>query len=413
MKISEIILESSYQLNEHLGNLSKLNLGWMAGVFNQAHSSAPGRRGYSRVTNPRNSFQNYNLGSNSEIIDLPLKKNTDLFKSLRKSLKEHEGAIGFAVYINDIAVLVATMDYSDLRKPSSVGVSAYDLRPWQEIVDRIYEKEIESLPAYRYKPEKIKPTSQSIGKKGYDSDAPDITLAGKLTSPAELNKILEIIESISNETSSVVSFKLIMTDTKMHDIRNQRYRRGKPGDILEVGEDISTRLKKYKNSKKPTVDNVREFIELALRKETGTVQFAGSAYTLKPTSMSSALDPIKLMKGHSFTIYYQSVDPGSYNSISLEYAYNPTTRQIDVIQATYYDKTSEKASSVTEIINSDAWIAKNFRNLDIDDETAVMKTILSDIKQRGSVSSNIRLLIQALEKSGRNYEDLQAVKNLK
>ena len=377
-------------LNEDLGNLAQLGVGKLINVLKQPSSS--GRRG-SHISDVGRKFYGHEIGSTSEIKDVGVLKKG--MTSLRKAFKNNEGAAAFAVYIGGHPVMFGVTDAHNLGGSSRDNKVAYDLTRYQETIDRFYKGQY------------TKPSAATARtKEPYYRDEKPRQYAGDLIDTGRLSSMLDLIQTISTETNQPVTAKLVMTDTDA--MQKRRGRQLTKNEIAYGTKDLKTRLAIYKNSKKPTVNTIQEFIAMSLRKPGSKVRFAGTTYNLTATNYDK-IDPIGLLKGATFNTSYSSADPGVYDSLTLTYKYDTETNQLLPISASWSDRRDQdnryhrqEAVLDPRLYVIDALKTRNF------EKNVIIPKLLELFKSNHY--DRVESLMQALEQMGMDWLEFATIR---
>lgn len=394
------------QLNEHLGNLSKLNVGPLINVLKQQPYSS--RRSRAEVGPVGKKFSGYNIGSTSEIVDVGQLK--DGLKSLRKAYRSNEGAEAFAVYIGHTPVMFGTFTGHELAGTSRVGRLAYDLTPFSEVIDKM-DAERKAASSY-FQPHRstTKTTYREKEPSRWDIERGKTTpdrYQGDMYSTGDLSVLFDKIMEIAKVAGEQVTAKLVMTDLQSMSKRNKRYSLKE----IEAGKnDLMTRLKKYKLSKKPSVDTIEDFIKYALSNPGKIVQFAGRTYTIKSSSYDK-LDPNALLTGTPFSVSYSCADPGSYDSLNVIFAFNPAKMMLMPVSATWYDKSDPANLHKRQeaVLDGEAYARSKMPKVDLNRKELVVPHLLKMMKD--DRLHDLLMLIGALKKAGKDWPELDTIEN--
>lgn len=373
-------------LHEDLGTLAQLGVGPLINMIKQ-----PIRYGRRREDPPDmyeigKKFQTNEIGSTSEIRDIGVVKQG--IKSIRKAFKDNEDAQGFALYIGGNPVMFTITDAYNLAGGSRSNRVAYDLRKYSDIIDRMYEKE------YR------KPMHTTVQVKEpdyFDRLKIPRPFAGAIFSTFEMNNIIELIQKIASELNQIVTAKLVMKDVKAFEKRIQRYSNR---EIQNAAKDLKTRLAIYKNSKRPTVSTIEAFVDMSIKNPGKTVQFAGHTYKLLKKTLDK-VDPVRLLSGEPFKIYYDAIDPGAYKSVEITYRYERNDNQLIPIKATWYNK--EHYAQQAAILDTTGYV-KSYLKLQKLEQAAVIDALIQEFE--ANRLNHLLLMINALKKSGYAWPEL-------
>ena len=403
MKINEV-----EQLDEDLGNLTKLGMGPLLNVLKQAHWSS--RNGMEiRPVDKRFAGTNYDrrVGPNSEIQDLGAVK--DILKSLRKAFKTTQAA-AFAIYIGGKPVMFGVTDEYTLAGSSRAGKIAYDLTPWADTV-KLYDQQQKG----RYAPSTKLATARDSDERQYGHpddrwDNPVVIkrqYAGDMISTGDLATIAKVIEFISANTGEPITAKLVMRDEAGY--KKTQSRAINHVTVRSAAEDLKHRLSVYKNSKKPSVNTIEEFVAMSLRKPGSVVQFAGVPYRLTATTYDK-IDPLSLLAGKEFSTDYKSNLKDDYGTnIRLYYRYDKETNQLLPIFAEWRDKTdptSTYGKQESAVLDGKGYIKSRLKVQSLTKE-AVIPKILEQIKS--SQFKNALLYVQALRQMGMDWPELAVI----
>lgn len=388
------------KLTEDLGNLAKLNAGPLINVLKQTgyfSGRTRTRSNYSsNVSAIRNKFQSHGIGSTSEIVDLGVLKQG--MKSLRKGFKDNDSAKAFVAYIGGQAVMFAITDAHDLAGSSRESIAAYNLTKWKDLIDQMY--------ASQYRKPSID-SSRTEEPSRYD-DRPDKPrrYTGQVVDTAAITALITLMQEISNQTGEPLTAKLVMGDTVGETKRRKRFSNK---EISAGAKDLKTRLAYYKNSKKPTVGSVKEFIAMSLKNPGATVQFAGITYSLKSSSYDK-IDPTSLLRGIPFSVSYKSVDPGVYESLYITYKFDAETNQLLPIKATFRDKrfSDYLSQQQEEILDPKLYLIHSLKTRKLDDKNEVMPKLLTAVKSQQY--NEVERLMKSLEQLGMDWPEFAAIR---
>lgn len=392
---SERIKEEPPWLYEDLGNLSKLNAGRMINLFKQ--NMYQGRRG-DGVSRVEPKFRGHDIGANSEILDLGVLK--DPMKNIRKAFKDHEDAIGFAVYIGDRIAMLAKTNAHDLAGSSRSNLVTYDLTPWKEAFDRAHEKQYRKPSvATRHSKEEY---NFGRGEREYFT----AHYEGNAISTGTLSELLSLMKNIAAETSTQLTAKVILSDVDR--LAKMRDRSRVRNELENAGKDLRTRLAIYKNSMRPTAATIEDFIRLSLEKRGSTVRFANGTYRLA-TSGYESMKVEDLLRGKKFKASYSSVDPGKYDSVDVTYAFVPQENQLAPIKAEWTDRGPDGSeyNRVEAVIDPVGYLASELGRGYNSRETAI-PAILKMVKANQLAKANNAL--DALEKLGMDWHEIGTIR---
>lgn len=404
MKIDEV-----EQLDEDLGNLNQLGMGPLLNILKQEHWS---RRNYDPEIRPVGkrfvgSGYDKRVGPNSEIQDIGAIK--DVLKSLRKAFKT-TSAVAFALYIGGKPAMFGVTDEYTLAGSSRHGKIAYDLTPWAETV-KLYDQQQKG----RYAPSTQLTTMRDKEERNYSDprdkwDTPVIVTqkyAGDMISTGDLSTIAKVIEFISANTGEPITAKLVMKDEA--GFEKMKSRQINHVAVRSAAEDLKHRLSVYKNSKKPSVNTIEEFVSMSLSKPGSVVQFAGVPYRLTATSYDK-IDPVSLLSGKEFHADYKSNLKDDYNNrVRLYYRYDKETNQLLPIFAEWSDKTDPTntyGKQESTVLDGKGYIKSRLKVQSLTKE-AVIPKILEKIKS--SLFKDALLYVQALQKMGIDWPELSVI----
>lgn len=401
-----------FDLLEDLGTLAQLDVGPLLDVLKQYGWSNPKDSRIGHVEKTFHREWDMPIGSNSPVVDIGNLK--DGIKTLRKAFKTYEAAVAFAVYIGGKAAMFGTSDAYTLAGGSRVSKLAYDFRPWEAAVTAAHEKEHADKPAYRQPSLPRLTTIRSVNDRNYSH--PDDAYnnpqyvnrhyAGDMVSTGELANLFTIMQHIAKDTGEPLTGKLVLRDMKARETR--RTRQLSRQEINAGVKDLKTRLAIYKNSKKPSVDTIEDFIAVSLKKPGSIVQFAGRPYKLSASTYDK-IDPLSLLKGKSFTTKYASNEPDGYNSVQLTYRFDADTNQLLPISATWSDNTKpDKPRTQTAVLDPKGYL-QNALGVKKLDKPYVIPKLLEKIKNQRF--EDALLYATALEKLGLNWPEIKLVKN--
>lgn len=381
-------------LNEDLGNLAQLNAGPLINVLKQTGYFSSRNRGRysSNASEIRSKFQQHYIGSTSEIINIGVLKKG--MTTLRKAFKDNEGARGFVAYLGGQAVMFAIVDAHDLAGSSRESLIAYDLTKWKDIIDQMY--------AGQYKRPFVSTFKQEEPSRYDDNPNRPRKYAGTVMETSALTALITLMQEISKQTGEPLTVKLVMVDSAAVEKRNKRIT---AREIRSGTKDLRTRLALYKNSKKPTVNSVKEFIAMSLKNPGSKVQFAGITYHLKGTSYDK-IEPNSLLKGVPFMVYYSSADPGVYDSLNITYKFDTETNQLLPIKATFRDKTNS-AYNQEEILDPRLYAIHSLQTRKLDDKDVVLPKLLTLIKNLKN--DEALRIIKAMQMMGTDWPEFGAI----
>lgn len=411
MKISEVT-----QLDEDLGNLAQLGVGPLIKILNQPFSrGGSGRRASSpHIGAVGSKFYSSGdgIGTRSPIVDLGVIKR-DVMKEIRKFFKKDESAKAFALYIGGTPVLFATTDDYQLAGTSRISRAAYDLTPFEEE----YKAHIEATYAkYQSRPS-IK-TARDKTEREYKNnwrDSYDVIkhYQGDVFTTGELANVIAIIEAIAKAVNKPITAKAVMHDRESAQLHYQRYQ-NKPEprirDAYTMAQDLRVRLARYKNTKRPTVDTIEEFIKLALNGGAKVVNFAGHPYQMATTSYDK-IEPAALLSGKPFRVSYKSNDPQDYRTVDVHYMFDRETNLLTPFKADW--KSSEDTpygAGQTAVLDIKGYLRSELKIATLNKDR-VLPALLKMYKDSPGVTTYRRVLsiIAALRKAGEDWPELAAI----
>lgn len=402
-------------LLEDLGTLAQLNVGPLINVLKQSPGSSNKRysRGIGSVEKTFHREWDMPIGSNSPIVDIGNLK--DGIKTLRKAFKTHEYAVAFAVYIGGKAAMFGTTDSETLAGGSREGRLAYDLRPWEASVKAAHEREHGAKPSWSRPSIPALSTAKDVESRDYrhPEDRWDNQImvtrhyAGDMVSTGALAALFTIMQHIAKETGEPLTGKLVLRDMKARETRHARAALSRK-DVVDAAKDLAIRLAIYKNSKKPTVDTIEDFIAMSLKRPGSIVQFAGRPYRLTASSYDK-IDPLSLLKGTTFSTSYMTNEPNSYDSLRLTYRFDADTNQLLPISATWIDKTDPNNPGSQTVVLDPVGYLKSSLGVKKLDKPYVIPKLLEQMNRRQF--KDALLHISALEKLGLAWPELSHIKN--
>ena len=382
MKILDVVTESREIeiLDEALGTLSQLNAGPLINVIKQSgYTSGRGARATPVISKDQPKFQKPDIGSESPIVDAGKIKS---IADIRKAYKKVEYPAGFALYIGTTTVALGIYDSWDISGSSRSGEIAWDFTKFHNEFDSVMEKMNAGKTSYAATRVNVKPTSiQDKEEQSYNYDprpgkssftTKQVKYTGDTKTTAGAAQLIEIAAAVAAEAGQPLMAKLILTDMEARKKRSSRQQLRY--ELSKTGDDIKTRLAKYKLSKKPTANNIKEFVDAVMAKKLSAIQFAGNAYSL--SSNSNAVAVQDLLHGKPFNASYRTVLPGDYSTIDVTYVY--TDNGIIPIFAKYKDKNS--GAYVDDIINPMAYAVKGLGIKNPKDKDTVVKRLLQLLK---------------------------------
>lgn len=391
-----MLLEQIF-LTEKLGTLKSLNVGQMINILKQS-KAGDGRRGEYATPVGKKFGGDWTshpaIGSKSEIVDVGVIKNG--IGGLRKAYKAHESAEAFALYVDGKAVAFGKFTADTLGGSSRTGILAYDLSPFKEKIekDRIKARElsshrVETNKRWNYKTDK------------YEDEIN--VYHGKIMSTAGLKEFLQELQELAD--GKAITGKLVLADVKAQEKRRERYSISmSQGEALTGLEALRKRLAKYKISKKPTASSIEDFLKTAFSGAGKVVQFAGRGYSTTPQNSyaSDSMKPLDILSGKSFAVRYSSVDPGSYESIEVKYAFNKADGTLKPFKVTW----KEDHKTRTVALEPDMFLKRELGIKSLDKDT-IIKAILNKIKSNQDYEA--RGMIDAARKAGHDYPEFKAI----
>jgi hypothetical protein len=330
MKIDQI---TTARLDEKLGNLAQLGVGNLINIVKQkSHLSGIGNKF-------QNSSGNWGIGNSSEIIDGGVIKSG--IKDVRDAMRKFNTAnqdrgkriYAIALYIGGHPVGFGEYERDTLAGSTRTGRFAYDLSKFSDAIDQYHAEQNKSKNSWQ---RTSKPDATSAYTKihhtypnGYSKPAVEIPInnIGKTDfSTGALAASLEWFLAIANIVNQPLTFKMVTNDLAGADRRSTRHKLAR-SEVLQGAAALATRLANYKNSKRPTAENIQEFMTMVANKVANVVNFGGRPWKTTPKS-NDKVSPIDLLKGGGFKLDYSSAEPDSYQSLYLYYYYDVTTATI-------------------------------------------------------------------------------------
>lgn len=384
------------RIDEDLGNLSQLNAGPLINVLKQSgyYSSRNRSRYGSSASEIRNRFQPHDIGSTSEIVDIGVLKQG--MKTLRKAFKDNESAKAFAVYIGGTAVMFGITNSYELAGSSRESLVAYDLTKWKDIIDQMYAGQYRKPSATTARSEEAPRYADDAGRQRHYS--------GTVMDTSNITAMFTVMQEISKQTGEPLTAKLVLSDVAAMSKRRGRIN---ARDIQIGTKDLRTRLAYYKNSKKPTVGSVKEFIAMSLKNPGSKVQFAGITYHLKSSSYDK-IDPTNLLKGIPFSVSYSSADPGVYDSLSIVYKFDTETNQLLPIKASFRDKSIDSYKTQEEILDPKLYLVHSLQTRKLGDKDTILPKILTMVKSQRN--DEAERMMKALEMLGTDWPEIAMIK---
>lgn len=404
-------------LQEKLGNLAQLKLGGLVDILKQ-----DGRYGVGKKFVQARPY--YQPGNTSEIIDVGELKGG--IKGLRKAYRdagnkiENNTIAAFAVYLNNQAVAFGLYDADKLAGRTREGMFAYDLSQFKQQIEAEYEKRTADIPTWRKPGKMVTKTAYDKTKHDYENWSSNelkmVTrkFAGGSTSTQDLANFLDVLHNIAEQIEGKVTLKLVTADRAGHN-RSQDRRINRPEEFdprierLRAAADLKKRLVRFKNAKRPTAENIQQFLELVTKKAAGVVNFSGKSWQTSPEKAGTyeVIDPTDLLRGKPFVINYRSAEPGAYDSLKISYRYDPKTNLVRPWQASWY---AQGHREQTEIMDPEYWLQSTLKINDLDKPT-VIKNMLSRMKDSPN-ESTYRVLeksIKALRDMGLDWPELAVI----
>lgn len=415
MKINSLL--ESAQLDENLGNLAKLNLGNLVNILKQNHDGV-GKKFTSAWQGP---------GNTSEIVDKGVLKKGIV--GLRKAYRDYvapENAprgwlspypVGFAVYLNNRAVAFGLFTADALAGRTRSAQFAYDLSGFEAQIDAAHERENADRPRYN-QTRKMEPNSaydreEKDYPNGWRNDPVISTkkFVGSSTSTDDLSTFLTRLDQIAIEVGGTITLKLVTNDYTggaRKRVRNEAAVGLK--EIREGGKDLRQRLLRYKNSKRPTAENIHRFMEMVITKSASVVNFGGRPWKTTPYKgySESKISPIDLMSGKPFVMEYQSAEAdNTYETIKISYRYDASTNTIKPWQAQYTD---DQRVSKTIPMDVEYWVKDKLKVTDLE-KPSVLKAMLTRIKDAPGETtfSGMENIINAMRSEGIDWPEFAII----
>ncbi len=412
MRLSEI-------LNENLGTLAQLNLGPLIGLLKTEFN--PGsKRNPASMTGLATSFVDYpghRITNTSEIIDIgPLSKG---MTSLRKAFKQYNPdnmfdpyPKGFVLYVRNKAIIFAIIVGDKIRKQNPEVRVAYDLRDLEEYLTSYEEADREAnKDKWMHRNLKIPRSSeQTLSRTEYPTTgnwaerrAGRIEIltpiVGKFMSAGELAYLVNQAADVTKEMGEPLTAKIIMSDIKaLKKIQSRQHIRY---ELENTGDDLKTRLIKYKNTKKPTANSIQEFIDMVMKGQAKVINFNGRPWKTtieKDYSPKDYHQKENLFKGIPFDIHYRSATPDSFDSLYITFMYDIMTGRLVPIEA-QYDR--EKV-----ILDDELWLRVRVGAGAMVKQMVIPK-ILNYIKTENFKEA--KLIIGALRGTGVDWPELDTI----
>lgn len=385
-----MLLEQIF-LTEKLGTLKSLNVGQMINILKQ--SKAGGYRSGEHATPVGKKFGDPAIGSKSEIVDVGVIKNG--ISGLRKAYKAHDSAEAFALYVDGKAVAFGKFTADTLGGSSRTGILAYDLSPFKEKI----EKDVKARELSSHRVETGKRWNYKTDK--YEDEVN--VYHGKIMSTAGLKEFLQELQELAD--GKAITGKLVLADVKAQEKRRERYSISmSQGEALTGLEALRKRLAKYKISKKPTASSIEDFLKTAFSGAGKIVQFAGRGYSTTPQNSyaSDSMKPLDILSGKSFAVRYSSVDPGSYESIEVKYAFNKEDGTLKPFKVTW----NEDHKTRTVALEPDTFLKRELGIKTLDKDT-IIKAILNKVKSNQDYEAHS--MIDAARKAGHDYPEFKSI----
>jgi hypothetical protein len=399
-------------LNENLGNLTQLNVGSMINVLKQDSYSS--RKTGSNINPDGTKFSRYDsqtINAESEIIDGGVIGTT--VADLRKAYRKAEAATGrevqaFALYIQGTAVAFGKYDLHTLGGSSREGKIAYDMTAFKEVLMQDYEARQAAEPNSYRRGYIQKPNLSSAREEPPRSwDKGKVRkFTGALKSTGSLSGVLDDIEKLSKLVGAPITCKFVVQGLDTNKKRGERFTQKQ---ITAGTEDLRTRLQRYKNAKKPTAADINEFLKMVLTHEGKIVRFGGRAYVMKGSSYEK-LDPMELLKGASFSVRYQSADPGEYGSVEISYQFDVANNTIVPYKATWNERSEgdRHGSSQTAVLDAPMF-TKNLLGVKKIDKAVIIPKLLTMLKSGQYQHGPVEQAISALRQMGEDWPEFAII----
>jgi hypothetical protein len=404
------MLTESARLDEKLGNLAQLNLGRLGDLLKQDMY-----RGVGNKFTGSSSY--YYPGNTSKIIDAGVLK--EGLKSLRKAYRDAvagEGNIsiaGFALYLKGQTVAFGL--FSDLAGSRPEGKFAYDLTAFEEQLRAQTDRENETRQAWNKKAHT--PPTSAFDKEDYEYEGGHYTgkridvirkFVGSSKSVGELAVFMDQLTALSAQLGAPVTCKLVTTDREGSE-RGQQRRQLNRNEVVDAVADLKRRLTKYKNSKRPTAENIHQFLEMVTSGAASVVNFGGRPWKASARSgaSSSKIDPLALLSGTPFEIDYSSADPGSYDSIKIGYRFDRANNTLTPWQARW---TGEDRREKSIVLDPKFWIQQTLGVKDLEKPTVVRKMLTLIKDSPGSYTfDRIEKAINAMRNLGEDWPEFGVI----
>jgi hypothetical protein len=222
---------------------------------------------------------------------------------------------------------------------------------------------------------------------------------------SNITSMFTVMQEISKQTGEPLTAKLVLGDVAAMSKRQDRIN----AKAIQTGtQDLRTRLAYYKNSKKPTVGSVKEFIAMSLKNPGSKVQFAGITYHLKSSNYDK-IDPLTLLKGMPFSVSYSSADPGVYDSLYITYKFDTETNQLLPIKASFKDRRPGSGnSSQEEILDPRLYLIHKLQTRSLDDKSVVLPKILTMVKAQNN--DEAERMMKAMGMMGIDWPEFAAIR---
>jgi hypothetical protein len=180
------------------------------------------------------------------------------------------------------------------------------------------------------------------------------------------------------------------------------------GEVFTGMEALRTRLKFYKNSKKPSVSNIKDFVNETLGDKVKHIQFAGHTYSTKRSEgFSGALKAAQILDGIPFEVTYSSVDPGFYGSIHVYYVYDKYLGILKPFKAEWEDASSENRKTKVAILDPHLHLRSEIRDVGKDLTKDKILAHLQDRKKAKAWDSETKRLINSARHAGYDHPGLK------
>ena len=402
------MLTESVRLDEKLGNLAQLNLGKLAGLLKQDMY-----RGVGNKFTSTSSY--YSPGNTSKIIDAGVIKQglKDLRKAYRDGAAQAEDAgsiVGFALYLQGHTVAFGL--FSDLAGSRPEGKFSYDLTPFEKQVNDHQDQKNAGMKSWQ-QPSRMKTTSaydktDNEYPNGWHEPSVEITrnFVGRNQTVGELAGFMEDLMSIAQLVGEPVTCKLVTSD-KTGSLRGQKRRQLNYKDVTDAAEDLKRRLVKFKNAKRPTAENIHQFLEMVTKRAASVINLGGRPWKTEASNGYEKIDPVSLMRGASFSISYNSADPGSYDNLQVYYRYDPATNLLKPWKANW---TTPERTDKTVVLDHSYWIMNALGVKDLEKPTVVRK-MLTMLKDNPGTQTfkTIEAAIGAMRKLGEDWPEFAVI----